>query len=178
MRLIKLCAWTLLLAACEPSKQQTQQLFDSKQFFAQQIWLLNNQKTALQKHVWYNNLCDSLVISKGINWEKELRLFSEFDFAKPTNSKLFKVDTTYTENEINVTYRAIDNAQRIKHALIQLNKNYQIKAVAFSTSQKTNLFGSAQQLRYVVDSGFSINTEQQTQLAEDALYKIEGKFIQ
>jgi hypothetical protein len=152
-------------------------LFDSKPFFAEQIALLNKQKTTLQKHVWYNNLSDSLVINKEINWEKELRLFNEFDLAKPTNSKLFKVDTTYTENKITVTYSAIDSAQRIKHVLIELNNQYLIKAVEFSTLQKTNLFGSAQQLRYVVDSGFSIHTQQQTQLAEDALYKIEGKFI-
>jgi hypothetical protein len=62
MRLSNLLVIELLLAACEPSKQEAQQLFDSKPFFAEQIALLNKQKTTLQKHVWYNNLSDSLVI--------------------------------------------------------------------------------------------------------------------
>jgi hypothetical protein len=177
MRLNNLLVIGLLFIACQPNKKEVQHLFDTKQFFTQQIAKLSKQNLTLRKHVAYNNLNDSLIINTEINWEKELRLFSEFDLAKPTNGKLFTVDTAYAENEIIITYKAIDSTQRIKHVLIELDKQYQVRAVNFSTAQQTNLFSSAQQLRYVVDSGFSIHNQQQTQLADEAVYNIEGVFI-
>lgn len=177
MRLNYLLVIGLLFAACQTNTKEAQQLFDSKLFFTQQIAKLSKQNLTLHKHVAYNNLSDSLVVNKEINWEKELRLFSEFDLAKPTNSNQFTIDTTFADNEIVITYKALDSTQRIKHVLIQLDMQHHVKAVTFSTAQQTNLFGSAQQLRYVVDSGFSIYNQQQTQLADEAVYKIEGKFI-
>ncbi len=177
MRLSYLIVAGLLLTACQPSTTEVQGLFDTKQFFTQEIAKLKNKRATLQKQVGFNTLSDSLTLTNEINWENELQLFSELDLAKPTNAKQFTIDTAWNNDESIINYTAIDQAQRIRQIWITLDNNKQVKAIACRTAQKTNLFGSSQYLRYVTDSGFSIYTRQQTQLADDAVYTIAGRII-
>ncbi len=169
---------TMMAACSSSSKKEQMRLFDTKQFFEQEVSRLTQQQVGLKKHVMLNKKQDTVMASTLVDWTNELQPFLQLDLAKPVNQGSFDLDSVNTLEGILINYTAKDSLQKIDVVSIWFNHEHQPIKLTAGFRQHNQFYEQQKQLTYVRDSGFVIETKQYTSLTDSAYFNITGHFIQ
>lgn len=179
MRLGLVFIMLAVLAACSSSTQKEQvSLFDTKQFFEQEVLRLTQEKVGLKKLVMLNTAEDSVAVIHQVNWSIELQPFLQLDLAKPVNRGSFNLDSMQTQEGVLMNYTAKDSLQKIDAVSIWFDQNHQPIKLRAEFRQHNQFYAQQKQLTYVRDSGFTMETKQYTSLTDSAYFRIIGTLTQ
>ncbi len=162
----------LLFTNCNSPKTTQQELFNTIDFFNNQVKILTQQELMLHKVLAFNNQTDTVVNTKP-NWKEELAPFFELDLNKPAYAGRFTIKNMANQT----TYNALDSATNIKQVVITFNANQQVESIAFALSEKNNLYQSTKQLVYHTKKGYEITGMQQAKLQQAHVYTVNANFI-
>jgi hypothetical protein len=174
---LTIAACLITLVSCNNVRENKPKFIDTKHFFEQEITILTEQKTGIEKHLNYGKKTDSLMMYDKVNWEKELQAFTLIDLAKPSNRNAYIVDSINYPNQLQIDYTSTENKQTLKTVKITTDLNYNIKVIEAVLIKTNSLYQSFTNLRYVTDSGFSIYGKQSVKLGDDSKYLINVKLI-
>lgn len=174
---IALIFFLLLIFACSIKTTSTSDFFDTKSFFNHEIELLTKQKSGVSKRFVFINNNDSIILLDSVNWQRELQVFIDLDLAKPSNQSAFIVSNTEANGLIEKSYKAIDSAQELQTVIITTDNKQNVKIIEALLTKNNSLYKASKHLRYVTDSGYSINGNQQLKLGNNNTYQVAATFI-
>lgn len=177
MRNLILVGLFLIVTSCSEKQQSSinPTYFDLKSFFGSEAEKLKLVDTHIRKKIVTGNDFEQKEFAN-INWEKELRPFSESDINKPAWKFSYSVDTFYLQSQVHVVYKTTEAKLPIKKLEV-IFKNKEVAMVNISTEKKNAYYHSIQNLFYEVDKGYSIHGGQKVILADSSNYSIEATFI-
>ena len=82
--------------------------FDLESFFKNEAEYLNSQKISIKKTITHNDTIEENV-KQIVNWENELKIFSECDINKPSCKDRYNIDSNSTKNGfLTIHYETIE----------------------------------------------------------------------
>ncbi len=168
----------LVLAGCNNKtehEQETKPYFDLNKYFSEQVEVLNKQQTKLQKQISKDNKTEEKTFNT-INWQSELKPFSDCDINKPSWYHSYFTDTTFAAGEMRVKYIAREPSLPVRQLLISFENN-QVKRLHVDKETSNSYYHSKNNYTYTADKGFTINGSQEVMLARKTNYTIVAKFI-
>jgi len=161
----------IFISSCtsQEEKISKNKFFDIKGFFEAEAKRLSKNKSLSNKIVTQNKQSE---IKKGlsVDWDDELALFISSDLNKPAWIKSYE----RSEDDLRISYLAIDSNLRTRYVEIQKDKNG--KAVFFKIKNITRnmLYESIEELTYIPDSFYSIDKNQSVRFLGTNQYQIKG----
>lgn len=143
--------------------------FDIKGFFEAEAKRLSDKKTLSNKIVTQNNQSE---IKKGlsVDWNDELALFIASDLNKPAWINSYK----RSEDDLIISYLAIDTNLRTRYVEIQKDKNGKVVFFKIKNITRNMLYESSEELSYIPDSSYIINKNQRVRFLGNNQYQIKG----
>lgn len=156
---------------------RTNALADTKTFFTQEVARLAQLKYGLHKTVMINTEVEEREIPAQVNWPKELGLFMAIDLTRSGVSGDYRCDSVNLANGYSLTYTTTAPKQHLKKVTLWYTSTHQVTAAEFTYRKETEIYDANKQLRYVVDSGYCIQSTQHTLMGKPITHHITGKFI-
>lgn len=166
-----------VIVSCKPSTKNTiVPYMDTKLLFEKAIKQLNTEHKILNKTLVFG---DSVAIQnvKDVDWETELRPFTEVDLRKNTYKGRFNIKLERDdEHYISLKYIATDGKTDLKELSVTVTKpdSMLVELKAIFTEQNT-LYSATKNMIYYADSLFTINGSQQAKLGNEVTYSVTGK---
>jgi hypothetical protein len=164
----------LSIAACQQKEISKKQLeyVDLQGFFSAEASRLNARKPTFTKTVGINGKNESKVLSKSIDWDKELSVFKEADINKPAFKGTYKITklankTIYTSNSKNTPVKRIE---------VEWSDTRKHKGIRIFQLTKNMIYQSTDTLSYYPNSVYSIHKKQEVRVLGTTFYTIDGKF--
>ncbi len=168
-----------LLLGCGRAKERTEApltFFDLKGYFQQEIKRLETSNYSFAKTVRVNDSTEHQQ-SQTLNFEQELRPFIQCDINRRDWLDKYQVDSVIENGHLTaLRYTAQDERLRTRVLDIQFQQNL-VHSVQIKTGGQSTVAGSAQQLQYQPQQGYSIQSLQQTLLGKDKKLEINVLFI-
>ena len=164
-----------LLFSCQIEQKETTTYVDTKSLLEDVITQLATRHKSLQKNLIFDDSSTTQQVSK-VNWQKELKPFTDIDLLKNNYKGRFGVDTIKnTAETYTLRYSSHDTRTDLKELLVTLSK-YDSSLVAIKARYEDNntLYKARKELTFYTDSLFTIHGTQQVQLAETVTYQITG----
>lgn len=161
----------IFISSCtnQEEKISKNSFFDIKGFFEAEVRRLSNNKTLSNKTVTQNNQSE---IKKGlsVDWDDELALFIASDLNKPAWINSYK----RSEDDLRISYLAIDTNLRTRYVEIQKDKNGKAVFFKIKNISRNMLYESSEELSYIPDSSYTINKNQKVRFLGNNQYQIKG----
>ncbi|MFN4083620.1 MAG: hypothetical protein ACK4K9_08320 [Bacteroidia bacterium] len=170
MRII--AVFLIISFSCNNGKPVTNNNFDTKTYFENEIKQLLTQDFGLLKTLTYNNNKDETNLSNP-DWYKELAPFLEIDLTKPAYTGRFNIE----KNNNSLIYTAKDKTTDIKKVTLNFNENGEVHAIEILISEINNLYNSHKRLFYQSKIIFEIEGMQKVKLLEEAKYQVKGLIV-
>lgn len=171
----------ILLAACQPVSEETQQdptpqvFFDLKGYFNQEVQRLNTLQPEVTKTVAINGKSETKQWTH-LNYQPELDIFAQADINRLDWIDKYSVDSTFQNNQLtSIEYKALEDKLRTRHISIQF-KNGSVSKISIENGGKNMAAGSQQELGYEPLTGYYIKSVQHTTLFKDKIFKINVIF--
>lgn len=177
MRILILVALFFIVASCSEKQQASinPTYFDLKSFFKSEAERLKLTGMHIRKKIITGNDIEERTFDN-VNWEKELRPFSESDINKPAWKMSYAVDTFYLQSQVNIVYKSKENKLPIKKVEVILKNNI-VAMIKISSEKQNSYYHSIQNLFYEVGKGYSIQGVQKVILADSSKYSIDATFV-
>jgi len=161
----------IFISSCtsQEEKISKKSFFDIKGFFEAEAKRLSNNKSLSNKIVTQNNQSE---IKKGlsVDWNDELALFIASDLNKPAWINSYK----HSEDDLHISYLAIDTNLRTRFIEIQKDKNGRAVFFKIKNITRNMLYESTEELTYIPDSSYSIDKNQSVRFLGTNQYQIKG----
>jgi len=161
----------IFLSSCNSQEETTPKndFFDIRGFFEAEAKRLTNKNSISNKTVIQNNQSE---VKKGlsVDWNDELALFIASDINKPAWSNSYKK----LEDNLRISYLAIDTNLRTRYVEIQKDKNGQAVFIKIKNITQNMLYNSSEELIYIPDSAYTIDKNQSVRFLGKNNYKING----
>ena len=146
MRILFLIGVLLIFASCSEKQQASLNptYFDLKSFFKDEAENLKLTKTHIRKKIISGNDLEEKEFTN-IDWEKELRPFSESDINKPAWKLSYSVDTFYLQSQVHVVYKSKETKLPIKKLEVIL-KNNKVAMIKVASEKQNSYYHSKQNL--------------------------------
>jgi hypothetical protein len=177
MRILILVGLFFIVASCSEKQQASinPTYFDLKSFFRSEAESLTLTDMHIRKKITTLSDLEEKEF-RNINWEKELRPFSESDINKPAWKLSYSIDTFYLQSQVSIVYKSKEAKLPIKKLEVIL-KNNKVAMIKIASEKQNSYYHSAQNLFYEVGKGYSIQGGQKVILADSSKYNIEATFI-
>jgi hypothetical protein len=177
MRILFLVGVFFLVVSCSEKQQASVEptYFDLKSFFKKEAESLKLTGMHIRKKIITGNDLEQKEFTN-INWEKELRPFSESDINKPAWKLSYLVDTFYLQSQVNVVYKSKEAKLPIKKLEVIL-KNDKVAMIKIDSEKQNSYYHSIQSLFYEVGKGYSIQGGQKVILADSSKYRVDAVFF-
>jgi hypothetical protein len=146
--------------------------FDVKGFFEAEAQRLTNLKSLSNKKVTQNNQSE-IKKELSVDWNDELALFIASDINKPAWSNSYR----YSEENLSISYFAIDTNLRTRYLEIRKDKNGRAVFFKIKNITRNMLYESSEELTYIPDSAYSIFKNQSVRFLGNNNYQIEAIII-
>jgi hypothetical protein len=164
------------LSSCETKEVITSGFFDSRSYFMSQTESLSNGPYSLEKTMITDGLRET-VLDSSPEWETELLPFIELDITKAAMASSYKVDTLQKDQEIKISYRAIDEYVSIRQLEIVKDSLNEISSVFAIVRSKNPYHSSADTLEFEKANGYRISALSEPQIGEKIQFTLIGKII-
>ena len=158
----------------------TQNYYDILTFFKGEILKLKAQDAGLEKEITLNGETETKQIPN-VNWEIELSVFIENHINKPALAGKFTKDSTVQQNQILLSYSAIDENSDIRSLNIILDlQSYEPKSVSIQKRKKNLLYKTQSQFTYInknKEKSFTIINKQDLKGLNETNFQVEGKIL-
>ena len=149
--------------------------FEMQAFFEEEINRLNELQPLVKKTVVINQESETKQID-AIDYEKELKVFSNSDINKMAWFDKYSIDSLYDNNQLqSISYQALDEMLKTQKINIAFQSN-EVSQIEIENKTKSFIAASDQKLIYTPSSGYSIQTKQEMAVGKDKEIKIEVKF--
>ena len=161
----------IFFSSCNNQEETTPKndFFDLKGFFEAEAKRLSNKNSLSNKLVTQNNQTE---IKKGlsVDWDDELALFMASDVNKPAWINSYK----YSEDNLRISYFALDTSLRTRYVEILKDKNGRTVFIKIKNSSRNMLYESSEELTYIPDSSYTIDKNQSVRFLGTNNYQIKG----
>ena len=169
----------LFFSSCDnqtgKSKEEVKTYFDIKNYFLQQAKLLSDGNVYLKKKIIKDGKTEEKLFSI-VDWQKELKPFSDCNINKPAWAHSYVADTLFSEGKLSVKYITRDITLPIKEIKLNFENNRLVRM--FIHKQTSNSYYTAKNdYVFETDSGFVITGLQEVMLADKTIYSIAAKFV-
>lgn len=152
----------LILCGCSKPKSpsiQPQQLFDFKAFFAHEMDSLHQLNFSLNKTITWQDKVESVELDKP-DWEKELKLFAEFNPNVPALVDVYTCDTLISPSgEMEITLTANNKKPFCRMARINISKKGHVNLIEMMMEKRSSFSRMNYTLGYQPMKGFAIQGE-------------------
>ncbi len=173
-------AFVSILCSCADSsgevlKPGEKKYFDLKAYFdgeTQRLELFDHvKKIAIVDGVKEEHLQDS------INFDQELKVFSNADINRPAWSDKYSIDSVFNERKelVQLVYENIDNDLRTKKISIDFEGG-NVSRIQIENTSNSAIADTRQLLTYLPKTGYTIESKQKVTLSEDNVFVVEVKF--
>jgi hypothetical protein len=161
----------IFISSCtlQEEKISENEFFDIKGFFEAEAKRLTNLKSLSNKKVTQNNQSE-IKNSLSVDWNSELALFVASDINKPA----WRDSYSYSENNLRISYIAIDTNLRTRSVEIQKDKNGRTVFFKIKNIARNMLYESSEELTYILDSAYTIDKNQSVRFLGNNNYQIKG----
>jgi hypothetical protein len=173
------CSTILWVGACQSDTSLTKPIFfDLKQYIAQQVRVLTQQKTPVQKWVQVNGT-EQQVLVKDIDWQKELEPFAQTDLNKPAYIQSYYMDTLRSEMGQTFIY-VLKETEKIpvKTMRVTLDKSQRIQSLTIEVRNENFLYSSEKKLHLKAQpkgiQSYEIEGRQEMLWSKEKTFKILG----
>lgn len=149
--------------------------YDLKTYFQNEITRLDKANLSVQKEVQINAESEVQQLD-GLNYEQELKLFTNSDINKMAWFDKYEIDSTFENRALSaLQYTALDEDLKTKSIQINFSAN-EIDRVIIENSTESFIASSKQLLEYHPKSGYNITTSQKTKLGKNQAVSIAVQF--
>jgi hypothetical protein len=170
--------YLLLFVSCTSKTENITEVkpyFDLKKYFTEQAGILNKQDTKLQKQITKDGKTEVEQFTS-VNWQLELKPFSDCDINKPSWFHSYFADTNFVAGEMRVKYIARDASLQVQQILL-IFENNQLTRLYIDKESINSYYHSKNSYAFIPAEGFSINGAQEVMLARKTNYSIVAKFV-
>jgi hypothetical protein len=168
-----------LLASCVSAPERKivdGPFFNLRTYFQEEIPKLK-AKTPIRKQVTVNGETEEQLLDS-INFERELRAFSESDINKPAWFDSYSIDSILTNGQLKqLQYRALKEEFRTREIDIDWTNGKQVEQIRILRRSESPLAKSKQELIYRPQERYQIRSWQEIQFGEDTEILIEVFFF-
>ncbi len=162
----------------DPADPATHPYFDLAAFFTSEIERLNQEQPRVRKRLFLNESKDTIRSGKQ-NYEEELGAFKEADINKSAYLGKYQIDSLREQETLQeVRYQALEPDFRTRLIRIVLAGSQRPQEILIEQHSHNPIFKTQQHLRYLPDSGYTIERTQKLPLNEAKRIKIEVDFLQ
>jgi ketopantoate reductase len=169
------------LASCTQGSSNTKKaevqlpFYDLKTYFKNEIDRLNQSNLQVEKVVKINEESEVQQLND-INYEQELKLFTNSDINRMAWFDKYKIDSIFEDRQLKALhYTALDEDLKTKSVQINFSKQ-EIDQVLIENSTESFIASSMQSLAYQPKSGYQIITSQKTKLGKKQAVSIAVAF--
>ncbi|MFM6953806.1 MAG: hypothetical protein ACKOWL_02355 [Sphingobacteriaceae bacterium] len=155
----------------ESSPKQTEYI-DLQGFFSVEAKRLNKIKPKLLKTVGVNENREQQLLSKSVDWEKELSVFKEADINKPAFKGMYQISRLPGKT----LYTALSKKALVQRVEIDWGLTKKPIGIRIFQVTKNIIYQSTDTLSYYPDSVYSIHKKQVVRVLGTTFYTINGKF--
>lgn len=159
--------------------------FSTKEFIAQQVTLLNQQKAGLHKLARLDGTQEEARVANP-RWERELALFNQADLAKPALKDAYKVDSTQSAEGLQVLYTPKDTSLAVKELRVIFDPQGQVAQLHVFNRTSNLLLDNSHRLSLYTEkkggkrlvSRYQIESSQMPLFTSDVYSLVKGDVIQ
>lgn len=149
--------------------------FDVKGYFEQEIQRLKTARPKVYKKVAVNDDQEEKEIDN-VDFDKELAVFIESDINRIDWKDKYRVDSTLQNQQLTaIRYTAQDDKLRTRQLDVEF-QNGKVSKVFIQNGGKTMIAGSQQELTYLPEKGYFIQSKQRTAISKDRVLRVEVAF--
>ncbi len=169
----------ILIFSCngktENSTSEVKTYFDLKEYFVQQAKTLQANTAYLQKKITKDGKVEQKIFNQ-VDWQKELKPFSDCDINKPAWINSYLMDTVFSNYNTILKYSARETSLPIQQ-LIVVFENDKLRQLTINKQSANSYYTAKNDYVFVPDSGFTITGSQEVMLAQKTNYSITAKFM-
>jgi hypothetical protein len=167
-----------LLASCVSAPERKivdGPFFNLRIYFNEEISKLK-AKTPIRKQVTVGGETEEQVLDS-LDFNRELRAFSESDINKPAWFDLYRIDSISANGQLQqLQYRALEEDLRTREIDIDWMDGEQVEQIRILRRSESPLAKSKQELIYRPSEGYQIRSWQEIQFGEDTEILVEVFF--
>ncbi len=151
--------------------------FDIEAFFDSEIERLSGKKPQLKKTILMNGEEESLVL-KAVDFEKELRVFSECHLNKPALEDKYSRDSIFESGQlVKIIYETGEEKIKIKKVEISFEEN-SVSRILIEKNASSEVTSSSQVLTYQPNLGYTIESKQKFATSSEHQLKMQVSFVE
>lgn len=178
-----LSLFCLFTFSCKPNKQNhvatSGEYFDLSALVREDINYNKAHECAEEKTVYLNGRHETRKLDT-VNWDEELDILLNCDINLPAWSGKFKVDSTATTIAnpgcMQYFYRSTDKKIPINSLTVNKDSLHRIINVIIQKQVKSILFSHRQSIEYIPRVGYSLRSEQKTNLFNSLSINVDIKY--
>lgn len=160
----------------ENENKSRQNYFDLKAYCQAQIKQLNTNQPKVSKSIQIAGQTESKICSQ-TDWTAEFQLFINSDLNKSGFKGLYKVDSTFKDNELNtITLEALEEKCYTKMMEIRF-KNQKVHEITISNAVDNLLYQKNESLHYIPEQLLAIHKTERMVFGENKESSIELQFV-
>ncbi len=168
-----------MFSACGTKEQsiETKSFFSLKDYFEQQIQMLEQATYPLKKSIAINDRTEQQQLDK-VDYKTELAPFIDNDINRPSWMDKYVVDSLLDAGRLKtITYQALEPTLSTQKIIIQYNENQTIEHISIESENSTVLSDSERKLDYYPLKHYIISNKETTKTGDIVEVEIKGKFI-
>lgn len=168
------------LSACNKTERNVatvQKYFDLNGYFETEIRRLSADTTRLKKTVAIDGSKETQnLLTKTVNWEKELAVFTASDLNKPAFFDAYRIDSIAKGDTNIITYTALRTNLRTQYLALHALKRQAIERVTVKNQVSNPLYTLQETLIYQPHLGYSITSKQKVGMLVETSFDIYTAF--
>lgn len=169
-----------LIACTNPQNSESSALFEElpffnlKAYFNQEAERLNAADLKIEKLITIDEE-EERIETQNIEWEKELKIFSDSDINRKDWLHKYTIDSIETGENLIIKYTATNPKLKTRMLSISFNKG-EVQKVDIQKGVKSVVNKTEEQLSYFPEKGFTFNRKQKTPFSKEKQYTINTNF--
>lgn len=113
-----------------------------------------------------------------VNFDQELKIFSNADINRPAWSDKYSIDSVYNEKKelVSLVYKTKDEDLRTKQIVVDFDAGH-VSRIQIENTSNSAIADTRQLLTYVPKSGYTIESGQSVTFSEDNTFLVEVQFL-